>query len=70
MSDTTLLNNLAKLGYSKKWLENGVLTVVKLDEQLEKLYSSQDENLEHYRYNTLSEFIENRKRISNEELDI
>ncbi len=68
MSDTTLLINLSKLGYTKKWVDSGLLTQDKLYNQLELFKTGDDTNTEHYRYKTLTDFVENKDNISDIDL--
>ena len=68
MSDTTLSINLSKLGYTKKWVDNGLLTQEELNKQLEILKIGDDTNTEHYRYKTLSYFVDSKDNISDNEL--
>lgn len=68
MSDITLLINLSKLGYTRKWLDSGVLTKENLHDQLELFKTGGDTNTEHYRYKTLIDFIESKSIISDVDL--
>jgi hypothetical protein len=68
MSDTTLLINLSKFGYTKKWFDNGLLTQEELNKQLEILKIADDTNTEHYRYKTLSDFVDSKNNISDSQL--
>jgi len=50
-------DKLLRLNYSQYWLESGVLTENMLTEQIRELDSGQDDNTEHYRYRTLSNYF-------------
>jgi hypothetical protein len=69
MLNTTLFSKLSKLGYSDEWLDKGLLTENDLHQQLERFHAREDENLEHYRYATLIQFIDSRESISDKDLN-
>ncbi len=69
MTDKELENKLAKIGYSKFWLDCGVLTISSLSEQEELIDLSEDKNPEHYRYKTLRQFINSKKQLTDEEFE-
>lgn len=57
MVDTTIQDRLLRLGYSQLWLDSGVLTNDKLEEQIRELDLGEDDNTEHYRYRTLTSYF-------------
>lgn len=60
MVDTTIQDKLSILGYSQLWLDSGVLTNEKLEEQIKQLNTGEDNNTEHYRYRTLTDYFSTR----------
>ena len=68
MSDTTFLINLSRLGYTKQWVDSGLLTQDRLYNQLELLKTGDDTNAEHYRYKTLTDFVDSKDTISDIDL--
>jgi len=60
---------LQKLGYTKKWLELGLLTNQELELQIEEFDKSEDKNTEHYRYKTFKKYLTNKKVLTDRELD-
>jgi hypothetical protein len=57
MVDTTIHDKLLRLGYSQLWLDNGMLTVENLDNQIKELDLGEDDNTEHYRYRTFTNYF-------------
>lgn len=57
MVDTTIQDKLSRLGYSQFWLDSGVLTNEQLEEQIKQLDTGEDNNTEHYRYRTLTDYF-------------
>jgi len=53
MTDNELTKKLAKLGYTRLWLDYGILTIEHLIEQEQTFDNSDDQNAGHYRYRTL-----------------
>lgn len=49
---------LSQLGYSKKWIDNGILTDTLLMNQHKEFNSGEDDNIEHYRFRTLTAFFQ------------
>ena len=49
---------LSQLGYSRKWIDNGILTETLLKQQLQEFNSGEDDNTEHYRFRTLTAFLQ------------
>jgi hypothetical protein len=69
MVDTTIQDRLLRLGYSQFWLDNGVLTIDKLEEQIKELDSGEDDNKEHYRYRTLTNYFNRQTSFNNSVLN-
>ena len=61
-------DKLLRLNYSQYWLESGVLTENMLTEQIRELDSGQDDNTEHYRYRTLSNYFKSQTSFDTERL--
>ena len=57
MDNTPIQNMLSRLDYSQKWLDCGLLTESMLTEQIKELDSGDDDNTEHYRYRTLTNYL-------------
>ena len=57
MADTTIQDKLLRLGYSQYWLDSGVLTIDSLEEQIIELDFGEDNNTEHYRCRTLTNYF-------------
>ncbi len=49
---------LSQLGYSRKWIDNSILTETLLKKQLQEFNSGEDDNTEHYRFRTLTVFLQ------------
>ena len=58
MAEITLDTMLSQLGYSRKWIDNGILTETLLKKQLQEFNSGEDDNTEHYRFRTLIAFLQ------------
>ncbi|MBK8089218.1 MAG: hypothetical protein IPK31_15465 [Chitinophagaceae bacterium] len=58
MAEITLDTMLSQLGYSRKWIDNGILTETLLKQQLQEFNSGEDDNTEHYRFRTLTAFLQ------------
>ena len=58
MTEITLDSMLSQLGYSRKWIDNGILTETLLKQQLQEFNSGEDDNTEHYRFRTLTAFLQ------------
>jgi hypothetical protein len=56
---------LTKLGYSKDWLNNGILTENILTEQYRKLCLGEDDKTEHYRFRTLCDYFKSKAFFDN-----
>lgn len=57
MVDTTIQDKLLRLGYSRLWLDSGVLTNDQLEKQIEELDTGEDDNTEHYRYRAFTDYF-------------
>lgn len=60
--------DLNQLEYTQQWLDYGIITEAQLKAQLTTLAKGEDEHTEHYRYQTLSNYITGQQTISNEVL--
>jgi hypothetical protein len=67
MTDEELTNKLAKIGYTKLWLDYGVLTLDYLIAQEQVFDNSEDKNTEHYRYRTFIDYLICKKELSDTE---
>lgn len=65
MGNTTIYDNLIRLGYAQLWLESGILTDDNLEEQIKELDLGEDDNTEHYRYRTFTNYLNQRTSIDN-----
>ncbi len=63
-----LETKLALLGYSKDWIEAGLLTEVELDKQLQEFSTGEDDHKEHYRYTTLTAYLKNASNLSDAQI--
>ena len=63
------MDKLLKLGYTNLWLELGLLTEQKLDEQLIEFEQNNDDNREHYRYQTFRNYLTTRQILTDTEFD-
>jgi len=61
--------DLETLGYTYKWIEFKILNKDILNDQIEEYKSGEDDNLEHYRYYTLMNWLENKKKLSQKEIN-
>jgi hypothetical protein len=68
MNDKILSDNLLSLGYTKHWLDYGILTVDDLRMQYEVFQTGEDTHSEHYRYSTFRRYLTTKKLLSDEEL--
>lgn len=59
---------LRLLGYDRRWLAYGLLTLEELARQHELFESSDDQNTEHYRYASFRGILDRRLSLANEEL--
>ncbi len=69
MTDKDLKDKLAKLGYTTLWLDYGVLTIDHLAEQEQTFENSDDQNTEHYRYQTFRHYLSSKVKLTNREFD-
>ncbi|MNJ91935.1 hypothetical protein D3C87_95900 [compost metagenome] len=69
MTGEQLTAKLEKLGYTHLWLESGVLTEEQLLEQEQLFDRGEDQNTEHYRYATLSLYLQGKEALSTFELE-
>lgn len=60
--------NLSSLGYTKKWLEFGLLNETLFNEQLQEFENGDDQNIEHFRYYTFVNWLASKEKISNKEM--
>ncbi|MDJ0366909.1 hypothetical protein QMK33_17295 [Hymenobacter sp. H14-R3] len=64
MEAKVIAANLLLLGYTKQWLDCGILTVDDLSKQCEVFQTGEDPNLEHYRYGTFRRYLTANKSLS------
>ena len=69
MTDEEITNKLAKLGYTKLWLDYGVLTMERLIAQEQEFNNGNDKNTEHYRYRTFRDYLSSKTKLSDMEFD-
>ncbi|MEJ8843430.1 hypothetical protein WG954_13660 [Lacibacter sp. H375] len=58
MTEIALDTMLSQLGYSRKWIDNGILTETLLKQQFQEFNLGEDDNTEHYRFRTLAAFLQ------------
>jgi hypothetical protein len=59
---------LEDLGYTKKWVDYGLLTEEILADQISEFQEGEDQNLEHYRYGTFKSWLERKGEFTNSEI--
>ena len=69
MTDKQLKDKLTKIGYTTLWFDYGVLTIDYLVEQEQTFDNSDDQNTEHYRYQTFRQYLSSKKKLSDIEFD-
>jgi hypothetical protein len=69
MTDRQLKDKLTKIGYTTLWLDYGVLTIDYLIEQEQTFDNSDDQNTEHYRYQTFRYYLSSKNKLSDYEFD-
>ena len=69
MTDKELIDRLSKIGYTKSWLDYGVLTIEYLNEQVQAFENSDDKNTEHYRMNAFRHYLSLKNNLSDTEFD-
>ena len=69
MISTKVQEQLFNLGYTKKWLDFGVLTEDKLRDQIKELELGIDDNQEHYRYKTLLTYFNEQTSFDDLEIE-
>jgi hypothetical protein len=60
--------DLAKLGYTQKWMEYGFLTEEALNLQLVEFDKGEDPNTEHYRYRTFQNWLASKTNVTDNEI--
>lgn len=60
---------LNKLGYTPLWFEYNILTINQLHQQSITFDKSDDKNTEHYRYQTLLSYLEDKGKLTDKELN-
>ena len=60
---------LEKLGYTKNWVNFGLLDKALFEEQLKDFESEKEQNNSRFRYNTFMKWFRSKKAISDRELD-
>lgn len=65
MVNTTIQDRLLRLGYSQLWLNSGVLTDENLEAQIKQISLGEDDNTEHYRYRTLTNYFNQQTSFDN-----
>jgi hypothetical protein len=69
MTDKELIDKLAKIGYTTLWLDYKILTIDYLAEQEQFFDNSDDQNTEHYRYQTFRHYLSSKDKLSDIEFD-
>jgi hypothetical protein len=69
MTEKELIDKLAKIGYTTLWLDYNVLTIAYLVEQDHTFDNSDDQNTEHYRYQTFRHYLSSKGKLSDIEFD-
>ena len=69
MTTEDVSEKLLTLGYTKPWLDYGVLTFDNLNKQYEAFQNGEDSNTEHYRYGTFRYYLATKESLADEELD-
>ena len=69
MTDKELTDKLAKIGYTILWLDYGVLTIDYLIQQEQVFDKSDDQNTEHYRYQTFRHYLSSKSKLLDIEFD-
>jgi len=71
ITDKELENKLAKLGYTRLWLDYGVLTIEYLLAQEQEFDNSDsdDKNTEHYRYGAFKNYLSSKSKLSDKEFE-
>ena len=62
-------DKLLKLGYTTLWMELGILTEQKLNEQVAIYETGDDKNTEHYRYGAFRDYLTSHRTLTDTELD-
>ncbi|RZK30704.1 MAG: hypothetical protein EOO63_06060 [Hymenobacter sp.] len=68
MEDKVISDNLSLLGYTRQWLDYGILMVDDLRKQCEDFQTGEDTHSEHYRYGTFRRYLTSKRSLSDEEL--
>ena len=69
MTDKELTDKLAKIGYTILLLDYGVLTIDYLIQQEQVFDKSDDQNTEHYRYQTFRHYLSSKSKLLDIEFD-
>ena len=69
MTDREFIDKLTKIGYSKLWLDFGVLNLELLEEQTTLFDNNDDKNTEHYRYFSFKQYLSSKNDLSDTEFD-
>ena len=69
MTDKELENKLAKLGYTRLWLDYGVLTIEYFLVQEQEFNHSDDKFTEHYRYRAFTDYLSSKSQLSDTEFE-
>ncbi|MDP6636017.1 MAG: hypothetical protein QGG42_14050 [Phycisphaerae bacterium] len=60
---------LVRLGYSREWIDSGIISGDLLLQQYNEIQTSDDPNAEHYRHGAFLNYIRSRDALSDEEID-
>jgi hypothetical protein len=69
MLNSDLQKRLSLLDYTIEWINAGVLTEATLESQLQELATGVDTNKEHYRYRTLTVFLNSHSYLNDTQVD-
>lgn len=69
MTEQELAAKLEKLGYTRMWLEYGVLTEELLLEQDRLFDRGEDQHTDHYRYSTCKQYLREKETLTTSELE-
>jgi hypothetical protein len=61
---------LRRLGYSKEWIEWGILSEVQLASQYKEYLVSDDQHAEHYRHRGFADYLASKVSLTDREIDL
>lgn len=69
MSDETIQNTMARLGYTSAWMALGVIDEDSLRSQLQEYESSDYNDAEHYRWRAFKDWLQSKQSLSDDEIN-